>query len=133
MHMTKQLKQCLLGGATVVLGALWSADALASYPCQVTYHPNSSIWGSYGYILLSWYSGPNCSGTQEGGSYICSSGATYAYCASSSYHYPNTVILTLWENLQRAAADNQKIQINKGTCINSAYSSCITTVTFRSD
>jgi hypothetical protein len=121
--------------AGAFIGMVFSiAEAKAEYVCTVRYYPSTTTgYGNEGYILLTTYSAPNCSGTFDATSYVCSPGATSTSCVSSTaYRYDRQSILAVYQSLQRAAAADQGVDVNAVTC-NGGSGSCFSSVGFTSD
>ncbi len=97
----------MLRALVLVGGLLLAREASASvsgYICQVAYDPNTSgSTGNYGYVYVTVYSSPGCTGTYQGGGYFCSSGATSASCALTNL-YSEIALQHLVDRLQDALA-----------------------------
>jgi hypothetical protein len=83
------------------------------YMCLTGYVPNAPEapgTGTYGYGLVTLYSGPSCSGNFLAGGYVCSEGATSAQC-NPSYLYDQTSLLAVIRSLEAAALANTRVFI----------------------
>jgi len=115
--MNKIAKWCSLA-ALATMGVIAAPqDAKASgtgYVCNVSFTPFSSGLGTKGSLWVNLYSGPNCTGTFMEQAQYCSVGATdTASCDNVLYDGPQ--LIAMWENLQRAAAADQKIYVQSTT------------------
>lgn len=112
-----------------LLPSLASADY--GYPCYFRYLPSySGTLGSDGYILVSFYSQPACSGSFVASKYICSTGATSNSCPSSSVFYNNgTGLGNLAILLQNAVLEGQKTYYSTTAC-NGGGSGCLGYINF---
>lgn len=85
--------------------------ALASgtgYICSASLTPTPSDHGSSGYLYVTFYSGPGCTGSYLDGLAFCSTGATSVYC-DGSYLYADGQLSALLQGSQSAAANSQKL------------------------
>ena len=107
--MKKTIVQLALG-ALLLIGASRLAHANYGYVCYTSYYlaPISAGMGNYGAVSVGIYSGPSCTGTYNGGGYICSTGATSSSCDLTQLR-DEAQAISLADSLQRAAAANQKI------------------------
>jgi hypothetical protein len=80
------------------------------YACSVQYFPLTGTYGNYGYVSVTLYSGPSCSGSNLGVNFFCSSGASATY-SCSQYVYSEATLMALFNSLRSAAATNQKMFI----------------------
>src|SRR6187402_2144218 len=81
----------------VAVGAvsLTASVALAAeYVCAVRHEPNTSGLGSGGSLYVTTYTGANCTGTFVDSWLICTTGATYAQCATSYFQYTPDQLMT---------------------------------------
>jgi hypothetical protein len=65
--------------------------------------------GNYGYIYFSLYAGAGCTGTFQGGGYLCSTGATSTTYCSSQFLYSEMALNTLFSGLLKAAVAGSKV------------------------
>ena len=103
----------------IVAAALaWAAPARADYVCSVHYRPTqaASTGGDYGQLYVSYYTGPDCTGTFTYGVYYCSLNATDSSCAypgnpscSLPSLYNSNAMMQLWASHQQAQLYNQRV------------------------
>jgi hypothetical protein len=108
--------------ALLLLGVSRSAHAGSGYGyvCDVIfqnsptsfiqYYNNGGNGGRDGYLFVTFYTGPSCSGNWLTGAFVCSGGATNNGC-SQQYILTDSQLQSLNGNLQRAAAGNQKVYV----------------------
>jgi hypothetical protein len=120
MRLSKMLGFVL--AALLVVGISRSAHAGSGYGyvCDVIFQnsPNSFIQyynnggngGRDGYLYLSFYTGPSCSGNWLTGAFVCSGGATNTAC-SQQFSLTDSQLQSLYGNIQRAGAANQKVYV----------------------
>lgn len=114
----------------------WAAPAKADYVCDVTYRGNqpSQAFGEAGYVLATYYTGANCTGTYKGTFYYCSTGATSSFCANAAscsgvdWLHPAGALSTLATMLQQAQIYTQRVTAgqcgaNSGRGTSVSYSS----------
>ncbi|MDZ4696076.1 MAG: hypothetical protein SGI86_13085 [Deltaproteobacteria bacterium] len=84
------MKRFLLALALLMLTSVAARTAEASfygYVCDVTHYKyggEGSMWGTSGFIDVSFYSGPHCTGSYVGYHYYCSKEAYAPWCASDA-------------------------------------------------
>jgi len=124
----KKLLVSVLAFAGVCLSA---GAASASYLCDVTFTPGSTTRGTNGYVSLSWYSGADCTGTFQGGGFICSSGATFSLCASDAQYRATSdaEIAAIAAMLANAATLNGPVSVPFVSCIGGT--NCVGLVYFK--
>ena len=105
------MKQIIAAFVLVSALALGSARADAGYPCTVRYDPRPSTDGNLGYLTVTLYSGPGCTGTFQGVGGFCSEGATDAFCTAT---YLPLAFERLAQNLIEAATREIRIEIDGG-------------------
>jgi hypothetical protein len=76
----------------------------------IQYYNNGGTGGRDGYLYVSFYTGPSCSGNWLTGAFVCSGGATNSGC-SQQYILSDSQLQSLYGNIQRAAAANQKVYV----------------------
>ena len=105
-------KLSFLIGLFALVAAPRPAHALLNYPtgyiCEMGWDPTYANFGSSGYIFLNFYSGPSCTGSFLGATYVCSTGAPSATCDLNTL-YSVTQMSALFQNLSRAQVSNQRV------------------------
>jgi hypothetical protein len=109
--------------ALLAIGISRTANAAGSgygYVCDVIfqnsptsfiqYYNNGGNGGTAGYLYVSFYTGPSCSGNWLTGAFVCSTGATNTGC-SPQLALSDGQLQSMWGNIQRAAAGNQKVYV----------------------
>ena len=100
--------------ALLVVGAAPKAHAGSGYGyvCYVQFYtPSPGSWGgTYGYLFLTLYSGPSCTGNFVGGGQICSTNAISGHCDGSFLHDEHQ-LMTLFGMLQHAAVSSEKLYL----------------------
>jgi hypothetical protein len=76
----------------------------------IQYYNNGGNGGQNGYLYVSFYTGPSCSGNWLTGAFICTSGATNNGC-SQQFLLTDGQLQSMHGNIQRAAASNQKVYV----------------------
>ena len=128
--MRKAMKCLGLALAALVWGALPAhATKYDGYVCGTSYTPvTTGGTGQHGYVFLSVWSGPGCTGTAVHTVTFCSTGGTASVCAPS-YLQSEAQLLALNGALVQAIAGNIRIQaVTDNTCGTPA--SCGTYVSF---
>jgi hypothetical protein len=76
----------------------------------IQYYNNQGTGGRDGYLYVSFYTGPSCTGNWLTGAFICSGGATNTGC-SQQFLLTDSQLQSMYGNLQRAAGANQKVYV----------------------
>jgi hypothetical protein len=76
----------------------------------IQYYNNGGTGGQNGYLYLSFYTGPSCTGNWVTGAFACSGGATNTGC-SQQLILTDSQLQSLYGTLQRVAAANQKVYV----------------------
>jgi hypothetical protein len=79
------------------------------YICSVQFNPEAIAYGNFGFITFTLFSKPSCSGDYIGLNTYCSIGAVDQAC--SSIVYDEAQLISLYDNLRGAAANNQRLMI----------------------
>lgn len=105
----KKLIWSLAAGAAAMVTVPDEAEASVGYVCQ-THFRHYAQYGQHGYVYVSVYTQPGCTGSWVMGAIFCTTGGTGSLCSAGDL---NTApeIQTLFQNLQRAAATDQKVDI----------------------
>ena len=127
------MKKLLLSVIAFVGVSLSAGAASASYVCQSTLLPGSSILGNHGYVEFSLYSGPDCTGSFEAFRYICSTGATSSACAFNALYRATSddELSAIAGMLATAAAWNQVVDTVAVGCLPSGTNSCLGVLYFK--
>jgi hypothetical protein len=103
----------LLSSATAALFTLFAAPddaaAFTGYVCEAQFR-HYSDFGQHGYVYVSAYTQPGCAGSWVIGAVFCTTGGTGSLCSKDDLHTAPE-IQALIQNLQRAAAARQKVNI----------------------
>lgn len=120
-------KISVLFAALLCLGLAESvarADA-SGYVCDVTqykYQGSPVNAGNYGYIDVSIYSGPHCTGSVVGTHYYCSVGATWTACAADTTKLlSETELLALRRDLLDSGRWGNYVISYATPCVNTSY------------
>jgi hypothetical protein len=127
------MKKFLLGLIAVVGLSLLpvAANATNGYVCEVQEY-NYSGFGNYGGILVSFYSGKNCTGSVQGVMYACTTGSTDPVCTSSSYYtYTADQLLAIYGNFIAHARSGNMVRWYTTTSCQSGGTSCLDAFYFR--
>lgn len=105
----KRLIGSAVASAATIIAMPEDASATEGYVCEA-YFRHYAGYGNHGYVYVNAYTQPNCAGTWVNGAIYCTTGGTGHLCNSG---YLNTAaeIQALIQNLQRAAAADQKINL----------------------
>jgi hypothetical protein len=85
------------------------AAAFTGYVCEAQFRHYSG-YGQHGYVYVSAYSQPGCTGNWVVGAVFCTTGGTGSLCSQDNLQTAPS-IQALIQNLQRAAAARQKVNI----------------------
>jgi hypothetical protein len=105
----KKLLFSAAAAATTLVAAPEDAAAYTGYVCEAQfrhYAPN----GQHGYVYVSATTQPGCAGNWVIGAVFCTTGGTGHLCDPDDLHTAPE-IQALIQNLQRAAASRQKVNI----------------------
>jgi hypothetical protein len=128
--MTK--KKIALSALSLALASLFSGAASADYICSTNWkHYGGSSSGSGGFIQMSVYSGPGCTGSFVGTKYLCSTGATNVGCAAS-FLRTELQIMTEAPMLRAAADTDQRVGFTTSTCVGGG-SGCPVSIVYHSN
>lgn len=89
------------------------ASAFTGYVCEAHFRHFPSF-GQHGYVYVNLYSQPNCGGSWVVGAVFCSTGGTGNQCSAPDLS-TSVELQALIQNLQRAAAADQKLDITATT------------------
>ena len=116
--------------SALTLTSLYAGSASADYACFVHFRPGASVLGNSGFIQLTLYDQPNCTGNFLYTKWYCSEGATDNKCASSSmYRLTSSSAATFAAMLRDAIVDDQQLSISTVTC-NGGGAGCLGTVSW---
>jgi hypothetical protein len=107
-------------GAVGVFSAcvLGSSFAHAAYVCEVYYTPSSTTMGSDGWLMVSLYTAPNCSGSFHATRYYCGGTVTSTLCANSTnFRYNTAKLMGFLTAIQQAAMNDQQVVDVTSSCI----------------
>jgi hypothetical protein len=132
--MTKRLFLTL--AATLTL--LWAAPGVSraqvdkAYLCDVEHQKNEgSYFGEAGYLVASYYSAPNCTGSYLGYHYYCSKGAVGGYCAAGTQNlFRREELLALRHELLEHAHGGYRITSFNTPCNNGDTKVCARIIRF---
>lgn len=85
------------------------ASAFTGYVCEANFR-HQSTYGQHGWVYVSATSEPGCAGNFVVGAVFCTTGATNNTCSQEDLN-TSPEIQALIQNLQRAAASRQKVNI----------------------
>jgi hypothetical protein len=108
MNLTKLIWSLVAGAATLV-SMPDDASAYVGYVCETQFRRYAD-YGNHGYVYVSAYTEPGCAGSWVIGAVYCTTGGTNGNCSPGNL-YSSAEILALVQNLQRAAAADQKVNI----------------------
>lgn len=102
--------------AAVLVLAPSRGEAMVSswgYVCKtsLTIPSHSSYYGDHGYISVTLYSGPACTGTYKGLAFTFSRGATSSM-ANTGFLYDQPTLLYLAQGLRQAAIQRQRVYLS---------------------
>jgi hypothetical protein len=106
MNLTKLIWSLVAGAATLV-SMPDDASAYVGYVCEAQFNRYAG-YGDHGYVYVTAYTEPGCAGDWLIGAVYCTTGGTDRKCINRS---TSPEILALIQNLQRAAAADQKVNI----------------------
>jgi len=108
-----------------------AANATIGYVCEVEEY-NYSGFGSYGGVLVSFYSGKACSGSFQATLYACTTGSTDPVCTASSYNtYTADQLLAVYDNLVQHARTGNSVRYYTSTSCKGGGTGCLDSLTFR--
>jgi hypothetical protein len=82
------------------------------------HYPGSGSVGNDGYVYVSMYSQPNCTGSFVHSGFLCSAGATHTGCAGSTgFRYNVPGLMAHLRSMQSAAAADQRIEVTTVACV----------------
>jgi hypothetical protein len=108
MSIMKLLSSAAAGVLTLI-AVPDDAAAFTGYVCEAHFRHYSG-YGQHGYVYVSAYTQPGCAGNWVIGAVFCSTGGTGNLCSADDLHTA-PAIQALIQNLQRAAAARQKVNI----------------------
>ena len=111
-----------------------AGTASAYYVCKTLRIPNGvSYYGSDGGVLVYLYSDKGCGGSYEKTAYLCSDGASYSSCSSSSWYiYDGNDLNAQFLAASRAAAEDSKVTYGTTGCIGGG-SGCISGLYYQAE
>lgn len=109
------MKRVILG--LVLLGSSIATTAVADYICYTRLTPSTASKGDFGYVRVTRYTGPDCSGSFVATDYLCSDGATSSTCANANYHYSETGLHAVFEATRSAAQLDSTVTRVSATCM----------------
>lgn len=127
----RSIIRCVLFTVLTFSAAIPSA---ANYLCSVQYLPGSSSLGSYGGMLVTINSVPNCGGTNVKNGNLCSSGATNSACSNpaSSRFTSADQTATYFSTLVQAVEEDDLVGYATSACIGGG-SGCLLLIQFIAD
>ena len=128
------MRKKLIGTLAALMIMAAAGPASAEYICRWNWVPSSGGLGSSGYIQMTDYTGPSCTGTFLKTWVMCSSGAsaTSGSCPSStSYHFTITQMSAMAAAISHAALWNTRVTWAATTC-NGGASGCLAYPVFHS-
>jgi hypothetical protein len=105
----KKLIWSLAAGAATVVAMPDDASAAVGYVCEAHFRHYSG-YGNQGYVYVNAYTQPNCTGSWVMGAIYCTTGGVASVCNADNL-YTSAEVQALIQNLQRAAAADQKVNI----------------------
>lgn len=105
----KKLIWSLAAGAAAMVAVPDDAQASAGYVCQAHFR-HYAPFGQHGYVYVSVYTQPGCAGSWVMGAVFCTTGGSGSLCSAGALNSAPE-IQALIQNLQRAAAADQKVDI----------------------
>lgn len=111
-----------------------TAHATFGYVCYVNQY-NFSGFGSYGGILINFYTGPNCTGSMQFVGYACTTGSTTNVCSSSSFNtYSEAQLMNLFDSLTESGRAGTRINyvISAAAC-RAGGTNCLESMNFYSN
>jgi hypothetical protein len=108
MHVKKLFWSVATGVATM-LAIPDEASASVGYVCEAHFR-HYAPYGQHGYVYVSAYTEPGCTGSWVMGAIYCTTGGTGSLCSAGDLSTA-AEIQALIQNLQRAAAARQKVNI----------------------
>src|SRR5262245_21913625 len=119
----KRRSVCLAAFAMISLSAGAASAATGNYVCSAAYVPGSSSVGSHGYVTVTVFSGPDCTGTFLGGFFLCSSNATSSVCSNQSTYLAtsDSEIATMATKVIDAAQWNMPVTVDTTSCIGGGF------------
>ena len=103
----------------------------ASKGCEVKQY-NYSGFGSYGGILMRFYTAPNCGGSLAATLYACTTGSTDAVCSASVYNtFSEPQLQSIYTNLIGHARSGNAVNYLTTTSCKGGGTNCLESVYFK--
>lgn len=101
------------------------------YPCRV-HQNNYSYFGSFGGLMVSYYSGANCSGAFQYTGYVCTTNASSSACPSDSrYIYTEAQLQQIFDSLIESMHHGRQVDFSYTNSCRGGGTACQETITFR--
>ena len=100
-----------------------------AYICQSTLYSHSSSYGDHGYLVIHFYTAPQCVGSYVGGAYMFSDGATHV-ATHGTFLFSENQMLSYFESANNAADSGQRVRYHR---CSSSKDSCLRAISFRGD
>jgi hypothetical protein len=127
--MKKLLTSVVLAGALFALPKV--ASAANGYVCHVVMYNYSGL-GTSGGLLITFYTGANCTGSFAYTGYYCSASATSNVCASSSYWtYSQAQLVGLLGEFGASARAGRSLYYSNANACKTSGSTCLGQVNFQ--
>jgi hypothetical protein len=133
--MNMRMGTVLVAIATFAGGVLATGEASADYLCQLTYYAKSGTpQGTDGFVRITTYTGPSCTGTFVGTYYLCTANANSPVCTNIPlYQHDRSSLQTTFLALQHASAMDQRVTVSVTNNCYMGGSGCLAIVNFLSD
>lgn len=128
------MKKLMLAVVVAIVGLLpLAANATTGYVCRVNQY-NYFAFGNDGGVLVSFYSGPNCTGSFQFTGYACTANSSTASCSSSSYYvYTAAQLLNLFDSLVEHGRGGNRVDYVTGSSCQNSGTNCLQSLNFYAD